>query len=72
MGEICKKYKLEKRIAPAVLRTLIEYSWPGNVRELKNVVERMVVTSTGMLIGPEDVPQSISESQRYLKDFNSP
>jgi len=66
MVEICKKYKLEKRISPAVLRTLIDYSWPGNVRELKNVVERMVVTSTGMLIGPEDVPQSICESQRSL------
>lgn len=35
------------------------YDWPGNVRELENVIERMVVMSTGDLIKFEDLPEQI-------------
>src|SRR5258707_5838529 len=43
----------DRRITPECLRPLLSYSWPGNVRELENVVERSVVLSTGVDIGPE-------------------
>src|SRR6266849_2694829 len=48
-----------RRITPEALRPLLSYSWPGNVRELENVVERSVVLSTGVDIGPELLPDPI-------------
>ncbi len=41
---------------------LIENPWPGNVRELKNVVERLVVRSTGEEIGLDDLPLDVARS----------
>jgi two-component system nitrogen regulation response regulator NtrX len=32
------------------------YDWPGNVRELRNMVERLVIMTSGDLIGLEDLP----------------
>ncbi|MBY0471045.1 sigma-54 dependent transcriptional regulator [bacterium] len=32
---------------PEAIAVLVSYSWPGNVRELKNLVERMVILSSG-------------------------
>jgi DNA-binding NtrC family response regulator len=48
-----------RRMTPEGLRPLLSYSWPGNVRELENVVERSVVLSTGLDIGPELLPDQI-------------
>src|SRR5216684_1601066 len=48
-----------RRMTPEALRPLLNYSWPGNVRELENVVERAVVLSTGVDIGPELLPDPI-------------
>ena len=42
-----RTYHLQKRVPPVLLNTLYQYDWPGNVRELRNVIERMVVLSTG-------------------------
>jgi two-component system, NtrC family, nitrogen regulation response regulator NtrX len=38
---------------------LKEYAWPGNVRELKNIIERMVILSSGDLITIQDLPPGI-------------
>jgi DNA-binding NtrC family response regulator len=48
-----------RRMTPEGLRPLLSYSWPGNVRELENVVERAVVLSSGLDIGPELLPDQI-------------
>jgi len=48
-----------RRLAPEALRPLLTYSWPGNVRELENVIERAVVLSTDLNIGPELLPDQI-------------
>ncbi len=48
-----------RRMTPEALRPLLSYSWPGNVRELENVVERAVVLSSGLEIGPELLPDPI-------------
>lgn len=45
----------EKEIAPGALEELKRYAWPGNVRELRNVVERLVLISSGEAITAEDV-----------------
>jgi DNA-binding NtrC family response regulator len=49
-----------RRITPEALRPLLSYSWPGNVRELENVIERAVVLSSGVEIGPELLPDQIA------------
>jgi DNA-binding NtrC family response regulator len=49
-----------RRITPEALRPLLSYSWPGNVRELENVIERAVVLSTGVEVGPELLPDQIA------------
>jgi DNA-binding NtrC family response regulator len=49
-----------RRITPEALRPLLTYSWPGNVRELENVIERAVVLSAGVEIGPELLPDQIA------------
>lgn len=38
-----KKYGMNKKFSPELIRTLEDYSWPGNVRELKNIVERLII-----------------------------
>jgi Nif-specific regulatory protein len=39
------------------------YDWPGNVRELENAIERAVVLGTTDRILPEDLPESVLESE---------
>jgi DNA-binding NtrC family response regulator len=48
-----------QHITREALRPLLAYSWPGNVRELENVIERAVVLSSGVEIGPELLPDQI-------------
>src|SRR6202451_3068232 len=49
-----------RRITPEALRPLLTYSWPGNVRELENVIERAVVLSAGVEVGPELLSDQIA------------
>ncbi len=41
------------------LEIMQNYPWPGNVRELANAMERAVIMCLGMMIFPEDLPESI-------------
>ncbi len=45
-----RKYQAKKVFSPQTVETFLAYHWPGNVRELKNVVERLVVSSTDDMI----------------------
>jgi PAS domain S-box-containing protein/TyrR family helix-turn-helix protein len=54
-AEVNRQYSLSKRMSEQVLGRLHDYPWPGNVRELRNLVERLVVTSPGELIGMHDL-----------------
>src|SRR3954469_14936104 len=47
-------------LSQGAITALIESPWRGNVRELKNVVERLVVRSTGEEIGVDDVPLDVA------------
>ena len=44
-----------KRLTPAALESLEQYSFPGNVRELKNLIERAAYHDTASEIRPEDL-----------------
>ena len=41
---------------------LRNYDWPGNIRELENAIERAVVLGSTDRILPEDLPESVLES----------
>ena len=45
-----------KKLSRAAMEALKEYSWPGNVRELKNLVERLVILTSGTTIDVTDLP----------------
>ncbi len=47
------------QISREAMRILIDYSWPGNVRELENVIERAVVLSTGAVVTPDLLPETV-------------
>lgn len=42
-------------ITDEAMELLIQHDWPGNVRELENIIERLVVLSTGAYIEPSDL-----------------
>jgi len=44
-----------KSFSAEAMRELENYSWPGNVRELRNVVERVLLLSSGDAISAADV-----------------
>ncbi|HEX3012618.1 MAG TPA: sigma 54-interacting transcriptional regulator [Syntrophomonadaceae bacterium] len=51
-----RRYNQNKKLIYEVIRELEKYRWPGNIRELKNVIERMVVISSGEYIQLSDLP----------------
>ncbi len=70
----CVMYNVKpKTIHKGLLKRLIEYSWPGNVRELRNIVERMVITSSGDVLTENDLPQlaGILTSKPVDTDFET-
>ena len=55
-----KKYGKDAHISPGGMELLLEYPWPGNIRELENLVERIVVTSSGAVINRDSVFAALS------------
>jgi len=51
-------------ISREALALLKQYDWPGNVRELQNALERAVVLGTSDHIRPEDLPESLVETNK--------
>ncbi|HNW33773.1 MAG TPA: sigma-54 dependent transcriptional regulator [Candidatus Ozemobacteraceae bacterium] len=69
LGEFTRKYnKPGLAMSEEAMRVLSTYDWPGNIRELKNVIERSIVLSRGLVIEPEDFPEKIRQQQ---SPFNS-
>jgi DNA-binding NtrC family response regulator len=44
---------------PALIEALQDYDWPGNVRELENLIERLVVLTSGTRLGLEFLPDKM-------------
>ena len=66
-----QKYGREKVFSKTVLDQMLSYDWPGNVRELKNVVERLIITSSVSSIEINSVPDNllgIFEHKGEIKD----
>ncbi len=65
-----KKYSLKYNVEPKTLTDrakseLLNYKWPGNVRELENIIERVVLMTTGNTVDTIFNNQSVSD--RYTK-----
>ncbi len=59
--EFCARSRLPvKRIHKSAMKALSHYSWPGNIRELKNIIERMVILSSGDEINVRDLPPAVT------------
>ncbi len=50
-------------ISPGVLGALLRHDWPGNVRELENLVQRMLILSTGDRIEVDVLPALLARSE---------
>ncbi len=44
-----------KSISADAISILLKYPWPGNIRELQNIVERLIITSSGDIITEDDI-----------------
>jgi transcriptional regulator of acetoin/glycerol metabolism len=49
-----------RQFTPEVLDLLRAQSWPGNVRELRNLVERLLLTTSDQRITPDDLPPELT------------
>jgi two-component system nitrogen regulation response regulator NtrX len=71
VAEFClENHKEMKKISPEAMDLLITYPWPGNVRELRNVIERMVIMSRGVVIEAKDVPDPVREQPKAQLEFS--
>ncbi len=52
------KYGRPRYLSAKAMLQLKSHSWPGNVRELKNLIERMIITSSGEVIEISEIPGS--------------
>jgi len=59
------KYSKKKVFSSEAMHALIKYSWPGNVRELANLIERLVVITSGNRIDVNDLPAEIYKVPEY-------
>jgi DNA-binding NtrC family response regulator len=48
-----------RAVAPEAMCLLREYSWPGNVREVQNVIRQSVLQTTGPVLLPDFLPDSV-------------
>lgn len=65
-----RRYGFEKVLSAELIDVMESYNWPGNVRELVNVVERMVVTSKGNILGVGEFPvdHAATEGRHIFRD----
>ncbi|MCS7213939.1 MAG: sigma 54-interacting transcriptional regulator [Candidatus Calescibacterium sp.] len=61
------KYKKAVSISKSAMQILENYDWPGNVRELENLIERLVLTSSDLVITAESIPQHIKKVRAQLE-----
>lgn len=59
-----KKYGKNAHIGSEGMELILAYNWPGNIRELENLVERIVVTSSGGLVTRGSVFNALNPSGR--------
>ena len=68
LAEFNQRYGRELEWGLEALDALTDYAWPGNIRELINLVERLVVTCSGLAVELFDLPEEMRSSERDASD----
>jgi transcriptional regulator with PAS, ATPase and Fis domain len=63
--------KKVRGISKDALEALVRYDWPGNIRELKNIMERMIVLSSGEMLTMDQIPEDL-RSEKDLETSGHP
>ena len=63
-----KNGKTIRGLTPDARDILLRYDYPGNVRELENIIERAVVLTRDDVIGSDDLPLTVQESEIVERD----
>ncbi|MBG9444745.1 sigma-54 interaction domain-containing protein [Cytobacillus firmus] len=56
LHSISKRHNRERHLDKSLVDHLLQLEWKGNVRELENLMERLIVTSTSLMITKDDLP----------------
>jgi len=65
LDHFCSRHHRSPKIVDTeAMRFLTEAPWPGNIWQLRNVVERLVVTSTSDLIQTKDLPIELTKMSK--------
>lgn len=70
LAQLNKKYNTKKVLTPQLLKKFIDYKWPGNVRQLKNMVERLILVSSGDVITENEFMGSKHSETEINKNEN--
>ncbi|MBU6239485.1 MAG: sigma-54 dependent transcriptional regulator, partial [Planctomycetes bacterium] len=61
LDHFCMRHHRPPKIVESeAMKLLTESAWPGNIRQLRNMVERLVVTSTHDVIQVKDLPTELA------------
>ena len=63
--------KASKQLAPEALERLLQYNWHGNVRELENVIQSLIILSSGSVIEESDLPEWAFAAQSAANNIPS-
>jgi two-component system nitrogen regulation response regulator GlnG len=64
--------KSVREVSRQAMDGLRRYSWPGNIRELQNVIRQAILKSTGPVLLPDFLPDTLDETtepDRGLADY---
>jgi len=58
-------------LSPEAYSLLLKYDWPGNVRQLQSVVRQSMISTTGTVVGSENLPAFICNPSSKDSDQNT-
>jgi two-component system, NtrC family, response regulator AtoC len=61
-----------QKVSQPALRLLQAHEFPGNARELANIIERAVIVTHGPQLEEEDLPASVKDAVRAIRDREAP
>jgi len=60
--------KTVTQVAEDAMKMLLHAPWPGNVRELESAIKQSLLSATGSVLLPENLPPSLGGSARQAED----
>ena len=70
LDHFAAKHKRRRmKLAPEAMQLCQRFPWPGNVRQLRNVVERVVVTSSSSIVSVSELPDFLRGHDRQTPAF---